>query len=115
MENETPKLKPCPFCGSEDVYIETFNGETEARVRCAGCGTMSGFFNDVASAANTWNYRPGDTMKAQMAEALDCCREWLHDGGAECDGECRQDEYGKACVQCLVIEALADYREEQTP
>lgn len=72
-----PKLKPCPFCTSEDVCLETFNGKTEARVRCAGCGTMSGFFNDVTSAANTWNYRPPDAVKERLVDALESTQQSL--------------------------------------
>lgn len=51
----TEKLKPCPFCGSDDVVVE----ETYASgyVRCRGCGAEGGFRYSHEEAAAAWNSR----------------------------------------------------------
>jgi hypothetical protein len=48
---------------------------------------------------------------AQMAEALDCCSEWLHDEHGDCDGSCAEEEDGMPCLQCQVLGAIAEYKE----
>lgn len=76
--SEAPKLKPCPFCGSKDVYIENVSKRSRAHyiVLCAGCGARSRevttgwpprveverrtpFYREEAqkSAAEAWNRR----------------------------------------------------------
>lgn len=49
------KLKPCPFCGSNDVTVE----ETYASgyVRCRSCGAEGGFRYSHDEAAAAWNRR----------------------------------------------------------
>lgn len=36
------KLKPCPFCGSRDVYFDEENGMdvTYDYIQCLGCGVV---------------------------------------------------------------------------
>lgn len=36
------KLKPCPFCGSRDVYFDEENGMDVDRdhIQCLGCGVV---------------------------------------------------------------------------
>jgi Lar family restriction alleviation protein len=39
------ELKPCPFCGGENVGIYAFNIVVDARVECRDCGASSGEHN----------------------------------------------------------------------
>ena len=71
------ELKPCPFCGSEDVRFmnHTYRcnrknkdtGEWEPDVGtswsadCFQCGCCTDFFNTPAKAAKAWNRRMGGT------------------------------------------------------
>lgn len=56
------KLKPCPFCGSENVHFDT-NG-TRTWVICLGCGAKSGgAYNGrtaVKKVTELWNRREND-------------------------------------------------------
>lgn len=49
------KLKPCPFCGSDDVVLdETY---TSGYVRCRVCGAEGGLRDSHDEAAAAWNSR----------------------------------------------------------
>ena len=71
-----PKLKPCPFCGSEPVYV------ADGKVICI-CGAMMQSFNEwkpftTQEAIEAWNrrtscdtcamYFPDDGCMAGLAE-----------------------------------------------
>lgn len=52
------KLKPCPFCGSEHVYLS--NWTDQAYVACLDCGCKTDVFlhaHCTERAAQTWNRR----------------------------------------------------------
>ena len=53
--SEEIKLKPCPFCGGNDVVAE----ETymSGYVRCRGCGAEGGFRYSHDEAVAAWNRR----------------------------------------------------------
>ncbi len=65
------KLKPCPFCGSEDIIEDAVDGfwlsetefldETECWVICDGCGAKTYEFHTMQEAVDAWNrrIRPG--------------------------------------------------------
>jgi ribosomal protein L37AE/L43A len=59
------KLKPCPFCGSEDIEV------TEGMVQCENCNAS--YFgqadNPLSAVLEGWNERT-DPVKKQMLEAL---------------------------------------------
>lgn len=49
------KLKPCPFCGGEDVSSVRFVGMFF--VRCENCRARSGMSEYMEEAAELWNGR----------------------------------------------------------
>ncbi len=57
----TEKLKPCPFCGSEKIYIDmrdVFNeDETEYFYTCKNCGATAPACIDDNDALKAWNTR----------------------------------------------------------
>ena len=52
----TPKLQPCPFCGSEKVQVIT-KANNSSHVRCNECGVASGNFLMPIAASHQWNSR----------------------------------------------------------
>lgn len=62
------KLKPCPFCGSEDVYLRV-----EGVVICNDCdarGSDSTNFFDPVCPMDLWNKRPGDDRMNILVNAM---------------------------------------------
>ncbi|WP_422234167.1 Lar family restriction alleviation protein [Methylorubrum rhodinum] len=63
-----PKAKPCPFCRSNDVFVENMDG-VEYRVWCNSCAAMGppvehGDYGDgreleTRDAIRAWNKRTG--------------------------------------------------------
>lgn len=56
------ELKPCPFCGSTEVYVEEYEhhpGAMRWRVLCAGCmaGIDTGIRQSMGQAVQDWNRR----------------------------------------------------------
>ena len=64
------KLKPCPFCGDEDIRVVKLtwvNGDKEFVMQCMGCGAIKGSIGynacngDINKAYNilseAWNRR----------------------------------------------------------
>lgn len=49
------ELKPCPFCGSNDVKIHV--GYSHSYIRCEGCIVSTRRFKDIQGAVNCWNRR----------------------------------------------------------
>jgi transcription elongation factor Elf1 len=47
------KLKPCPFCNSENVHICKENKEFV--VECKDCGACGSFLMSLQQARNRWN------------------------------------------------------------
>ena len=79
----TEELKPCPFCGCEEVeYCNT--NEFSYWFRCVDCGTDSGTYNTNSKeeAVAFWNTRtpqlPSDWEG--MREALEGLLFWLAQG-----------------------------------
>ena len=50
------KLKPCPFCGSDDVQIEEDCRTGLTEIYCADCGVSITRMHE-AEAINAWNRR----------------------------------------------------------
>ena len=52
------ELKPCPFCGSQDIGLWTSYGyEYLNYVWCGGCGAKTESFPEEAQAIEAWNRR----------------------------------------------------------
>ena len=55
---ETPELKPCPFCGSENVMVDHAGSKTPyCWAYCADCGACGETMMDAEDAAAKWNTR----------------------------------------------------------
>ncbi|WP_373203378.1 Lar family restriction alleviation protein [Citrobacter amalonaticus] len=52
--------KPCPFCGSGDVGIESYSNEEWFFVSCHECGANGPEESMAAKAALSWERRAGD-------------------------------------------------------
>ena len=50
------ELKPCPFCGSEDLKIYS-NAFENYYVVCLGCGASGRNYRSVEKAKEVWNRR----------------------------------------------------------
>lgn len=58
MKEQSNELKPCPFCGSTRVMVQTnitFKGE--CATHCFYCGTFGPFCEDKNEAIARWNRR----------------------------------------------------------
>ena len=56
------KLKPCPFCGSEDVVVNSIGADTpeiteEYYVECVNCGSQTKLVDTPELAVKWWNTR----------------------------------------------------------
>lgn len=59
------KLKPCPFCGSEDVEYTNFGkGFDMWLIQCDECEAMFPLLNSREEAIQRWNKRAGDSNEA---------------------------------------------------
>lgn len=54
------KLKPCPFCGSEELNPWFNPSIDETQIVCADCVCMGPAAIDAEEAARLWNERAGD-------------------------------------------------------
>ena len=60
------ELKACPFCGSEDITIESF-GEQRITACCSTCECNTGYMRDNLEAIESWNTRPiEDALRAEL-------------------------------------------------
>ena len=57
MKEQTNKLKPCPFCGSSDLWIDGGEYLNNFEVVCTKCGGRIGYFDTKADAIAAWNRR----------------------------------------------------------
>ena len=54
----TEKLKPCPFCGCDDIGIwENDEGYIGYQVYCESCGSMADSYDTPKEAIKAWNRR----------------------------------------------------------
>ena len=63
------KLKPCPFCGSEEIYIsqrtDIYHKPTYA-VWCGGCGVRTEDYTRKQYVIRVWNRRTPDAVDSQQ-------------------------------------------------
>ena len=75
------QLKPCPFCGGENLKITGFSFVIELRVQCDDCGCCTDFYEIemdtdetkemlMERVAKIWNTRTQDPYK-MIAEGLE--------------------------------------------
>ena len=61
-------MKPCPFCGKEDLYFEV-DEEGETNIVCDWCEYKTRIFQTIGDAARWWNTRPiEDALRKRIAE-----------------------------------------------
>lgn len=66
-------LKPCPFCGSDEIAHTVWGDGNWSRIACGECGVEMDYFNSAESAFAWWNGRvmpPSDSLAAQHDEGL---------------------------------------------
>lgn len=51
------ELKPCPFCGSEEIHIETLKKFGTSYLWCKQCGAEISLYNSLDEAVSAWNGR----------------------------------------------------------
>lgn len=64
------KMKPCPFCGSDDPFLERDRDAKAIYVMCGECGGMGPYSGMREKAVTAWNRRvrtPG-IMKAMFGK-----------------------------------------------
>lgn len=54
------QIKPCPFCGGTDLYIDGGAFLQDFEVRCMKCGGRVCYFNTRVDALAAWNRRVTD-------------------------------------------------------
>jgi len=57
------ELKPCPFCGSEDVVIYKSDVVDEYHELCNSCEVTTKYSNSLDGAIALWNTREGERKK----------------------------------------------------
>ena len=61
-------MKPCPFCGKEDLYFEQ-DEEGETNIVCDWCEYKTRIFQTIGDAARWWQTRPiEDELRKRIAE-----------------------------------------------
>lgn len=65
-------LKPCPFCGSDDVFRGQ-GPEGEHYVLCWGCSAKVETYNGMEDAVNGWNRRAID--RDELLKIADECEQ----------------------------------------
>jgi Lar family restriction alleviation protein len=61
----TPGLKPCPFCGSEEIFlgsdytrtVQIGGGYTLYNIRCSNCNMETGKYWDSNQLVSKWQTR----------------------------------------------------------
>ena len=63
------KLRPCPFCGGEEIEAGTVG-----YAYCLNCDAEGPRAKTKAAAIKAWNYRPGNTINEQIGCLVDIRR-----------------------------------------
>ncbi|MBR0317201.1 MAG: Lar family restriction alleviation protein [Synergistaceae bacterium] len=73
----TEKLKPCPFCGNQDIHYYCYSDNNEENfytVECHECGICIGIndkkYKTKSEAIKAWNTRANQNMELK---ACPCC------------------------------------------
>lgn len=62
------KLKPCPFCGGEAVFVKIVG--LGVKVVCKNCWNESKFYYDAIDAIDAWNRRAKPTFTPDEIDAI---------------------------------------------
>ena len=54
---ETVELKPCPFCGSKDIYRVENYYSCKVTFACSNCDAFVGWKENTEEARKAWNTR----------------------------------------------------------
>jgi len=113
MKIKQPKLRACPFCGSESVKVH-INGYSIFHIQCSKCRASTGDYFEVTAASINWNRRSAFVQWTKYPEDTGC--HW-----AMCGKEIRglvlvevQEEDGDWYVRhqgnprCLLLEEYID-------
>ena len=57
------ELKPCPFCGCEDIYSSIHI--VDAKILCPECGARGPSEHSIEDASNAWNSRPSPWLSVE--------------------------------------------------
>ncbi|QCJ70466.1 hypothetical protein C9446_11760 [Providencia heimbachae] len=55
MKNKISEIQPCPFCGSENITLESHSYRTWFYIQCHSCGAKGPEVNDKQTAITAWN------------------------------------------------------------
>lgn len=103
------KIKPCPFCGSKDLYVRDNSGHY---VACKNCDAYGPYGKDDEEAIRLWNHAP----RKEDAKMEKNCANCVHiseevDGKVYCcekidiDHSCKYWEalnpFGNSCSTCV--------------
>ena len=94
------KLKPCPFCGGDDLYFP--HGTDPAVIECSGCGARSGVPDDQTEVEATakWNARVAPSLRITGPNSDG--EYWLHiKAGGRSGGVNLGGEHGPICKRLL--------------
>ena len=58
------KMKPCPFCGSEDVELHGAGPEGPQWIACDDCDASGPVAHSKEAALTVWNDRPQEKDRA---------------------------------------------------
>jgi len=109
-EDEVNKLKPCPFCGSENIVLGTYLGDVHD-VRCVQCqATFVG--NSEQECIEKWNKRNSQPMPQGIIDSLEKMAARMYDwlemcSGCPADGYCGLEGSRAESEQCINAMAKA--------
>ncbi|MDE9495499.1 Lar family restriction alleviation protein [Xenorhabdus bovienii] len=61
----TDKLKPCPFCNSEHIEMNSHSEDTWFFAQCTDCNADGPEEDTAANAKIAWNQRANNTLPPQ--------------------------------------------------
>lgn len=104
------ELLPCPFCGGvpQEYYGEPDEYGERHFVECLECQATTRVHADGGAAAEAWNTRAADPVRAALLAACKAIRDYE----AASSGEC--DDPRCACAFCMVRAAVANAEGESS-
>lgn len=67
--SEELHLKPCPFCGSDDLDVYAGRYYNEYQIYCEECGGRVGFYKSLPEAIEHWNKRVDEEANLRLLGA----------------------------------------------
>lgn len=102
-EEKTMGIKPCPFCGSKDLYVRDNSGHY---VACKNCDAYGPYGKDDEEAIRLWNHAP----RKEDAEMEKNCANCVHiseevDGKVYC---CEKIDIDRSCKYWEALNPFGD-------